>query len=97
MGVVLLLMDDDQAERIEWQLDQIRKAIFVLVAIVVLLLVLGGGAAAFFMMKKKAAEAPAAPPPTPEDIALLREIRDLLKAQGPAAVDLTEQASRNDA
>ena len=30
-------------------------------------------------IKKKAAEAPAAPPPTPEDIALLREIRDLLK------------------
>lgn len=30
-------------------------------------------------LKKKAAEAPAAPPPTPEDIALLREIRDLLK------------------
>ena len=30
-------------------------------------------------MKKKAAEAPAAPPPTPEDVALLREIRDLLK------------------
>ena len=40
MGVVLLLMDDDQAERIEWQLDQIRKALFALVAIVVLLLVL---------------------------------------------------------
>ena len=32
-------------------------------------------------LKKKAAEAPAAPPPTPEDIALLREIRDLLKKQ----------------
>ena len=32
-------------------------------------------------IKKKAAEAPAAPPPTPEDIALLREIRDLLKKQ----------------
>ncbi|GMU43096.1 MAG: large-conductance mechanosensitive channel protein MscL [Xanthomonadales bacterium] len=32
-------------------------------------------------LKKKAAEAPAAPPPTPEDVALLREIRDLLKRQ----------------
>ena len=32
-----------------------------------------------------------------EETELLREIRDLLKAQGPAAVDLTEQASRNDA
>lgn len=30
-------------------------------------------------MKKKEAAAPAAPAPTPEDIALLREIRDLLK------------------
>ncbi len=30
-------------------------------------------------MKKKEEAAPAAPPPTPEDIALLREIRDLLK------------------
>ena len=30
-------------------------------------------------IEKKVAEAPAAPPPTPEDIALLREIRDLLK------------------
>ena len=28
--------------------------------------------------------APAAPPPTPEDIALLREIRDLLSKQRPA-------------
>jgi large conductance mechanosensitive channel len=30
-------------------------------------------------IKKKEAAAPAAPPPTPEDIQLLREIRDLLK------------------
>lgn len=30
--------------------------------------------------EKKTAEVPAAPAPTPEDIALLREIRDLLKA-----------------
>jgi large conductance mechanosensitive channel len=30
-------------------------------------------------IKKKEEAAPAAPPPTPEDIALLREIRDLLK------------------
>jgi len=27
-------MDEDQADRIEWQLDQIRKALFALVAIV---------------------------------------------------------------
>ncbi|MGE4073287.1 MAG: large-conductance mechanosensitive channel protein MscL [Lysobacterales bacterium] len=30
-------------------------------------------------LKKKEEAAPAAPPPTPEDVALLREIRDLLK------------------
>ena len=30
-------------------------------------------------LKKKAAEAPVAPPSTPEDVQLLREIRDLLK------------------
>jgi len=30
-------------------------------------------------MQRKSEEAPAAPPPTPEDIVLLREIRDALK------------------
>lgn len=39
--------------------------------------------AARLLEDKKAQEAakPAAPAPTPEDVALLREIRDLLKAQ----------------
>ena len=39
--------------------------------------------AARLLEEKKAQEAakPAAPAPTPEDVALLREIRDLLKAQ----------------
>jgi large conductance mechanosensitive channel len=32
-------------------------------------------------LQRKQEEAPAAPPPTPEDVALLREIRDLLKSQ----------------
>ena len=32
-------------------------------------------------MRKKEEEAPAAPAPTPEDIQLLREIRDELKKQ----------------
>jgi large conductance mechanosensitive channel len=32
-----------------------------------------------------------------EETALLREIRDLLKVQRPAAVDLTEQKAQNDA
>lgn len=31
---------EDRVDRVEWQLDQIRKALFALVAIVVLLLVL---------------------------------------------------------
>ncbi|MCA3254981.1 MAG: large conductance mechanosensitive channel protein MscL [Alphaproteobacteria bacterium] len=34
------------------------------------------------MMIKPAAEAPAAPPPTPEDVVLLREIRDELRKRG---------------
>lgn len=34
--------------------------------------------------EKKKEEAPAAPPPTPEDIQLLREIRDLMKNQPKA-------------
>lgn len=32
-------------------------------------------------LKKEAPAAPAAPPPTPEDVVLLREIRDALKAR----------------
>ncbi len=47
---------------------------FVIIAFVLFLVI-----KAMNRIKKKAAEAPAAPPPTPEDIALLREIRDLLK------------------
>jgi large conductance mechanosensitive channel len=33
-------------------------------------------------LQARAPEAPAAPPPTPEDVLLLREIRDELKARG---------------
>ena len=33
-------------------------------------------------MKREAPAAPAAPPPTPEDVVLLREIRDSLKSRG---------------
>jgi large conductance mechanosensitive channel len=36
---------------------------------------------------KKAEEAPAAPPPTPEDIVLLREIRDNLAKSAPRRVE----------
>ena len=37
-----------------------------------------------FLLVKEKEEAPAAPAPTPEDIALLREIRDLMKNQPKA-------------
>lgn len=47
---------------------------FILIAFVLFLMV-----KAINSMKKKEAEAPAAPPATPEDIQLLREIRDSLK------------------
>lgn len=47
---------------------------FIIVAFAVFLLI-----RAINRMKKKEAEAPAAPPPTPEDVMLLREIRDALK------------------
>lgn len=46
----------------------------VIVGFVVFMLVKGVNAA-----RKPAAEAPAPPPPTPEDVLLLREIRDALK------------------
>ena len=45
---------------------------FIIIAFVLFLLVKG-------INKLKKQEAPAAPPPTPEDILLLREIRDALK------------------
>ncbi len=45
---------------------------FIIVAFILFLIVKG-------MNKLKKKEAPAAPPPTPEDILLLREIRDALK------------------
>ncbi len=47
---------------------------FLVVALVMFLVV-----KAINNMKKKQVEAPAAPPPTPEDVVLLREIRDSLK------------------
>lgn len=47
---------------------------FILIAFVLFLMV-----KAINSMKRKEAEAPAAPPATPEDIQLLREIRDSLK------------------
>lgn len=47
---------------------------FVIVAWVLFMIIKGMN-----HMKKKEAEAPAAPPPTPEDVLLLREIRDALK------------------
>ncbi|MBL8537363.1 MAG: large-conductance mechanosensitive channel protein MscL [Hyphomonadaceae bacterium] len=47
---------------------------FVIVAWVLFMIIKGMNT-----MKKQEAEAPAAPPPTPEDIVLLREIRDALK------------------
>ncbi|TMI87806.1 MAG: large conductance mechanosensitive channel protein MscL [Bacteroidetes bacterium] len=45
---------------------------FIIIAFILFLIVKG-------MNKLKKKEAPAAPPPTPEDILLLREIRDALK------------------
>ena len=54
-----------------------------LLAFVVFLLVKGMNALREAAEKKKE-EAPAAPAPTPEDIALLREIRDLMKNQPKA-------------
>ena len=56
---------------------------FLLLAFVVFLLVKGMNALREAAEKKKE-EAPAAPAPTPEDIALLREIRDLMKNQPKA-------------
>ena len=47
---------------------------FVIVAFALFMVVKGMN-----RLKKKAAEAPVAPPSTPEDVQLLREIRDLLK------------------
>ena len=55
---------------------------FLLLAFVVFLLVKGMNALREAAEKKE--EAPAAPAPTPEDIALLREIRDLMKNQPKA-------------
>ena len=54
---------------------------FLLLAFVVFLLVKGMNSMREAAEKKKEEEAPAAPAPTPEDIALLREIRDLMKNQ----------------
>jgi large conductance mechanosensitive channel len=45
---------------------------FIIIAFILFLIVKG-------MNKVKKKEAPAAPPPTPEDVLLLREIRDALK------------------
>ena len=45
---------------------------FIIIAFILFLIVKG-------MNKLKKKEAPAAPPPTPEDVLLLREIRDALK------------------
>ena len=56
---------------------------FLLLAFVVFLLVKGMNSMREAAEKKKE-EAPAAPAPTPEDIALLREIRDLMKNQPKA-------------
>jgi large conductance mechanosensitive channel len=47
---------------------------FIIIAFILFLLVKG-------MNKIKKKEAPAGPPPTPEDVLLLREIRDALKKQ----------------
>ncbi|HMO31658.1 MAG TPA: large conductance mechanosensitive channel protein MscL [Lacibacter sp.] len=47
---------------------------FIIIAFVLFLIIKGMNAA-----KKKEEAAPAPPPPTPEDIVLLREIRDALK------------------
>ncbi len=49
---------------------------FIIVAFAVFLLVKG-----INRLKAKEEEAPSAPPPTPEDVLLLREIRDSLKAR----------------
>ena len=57
---------------------------FLLLAFVVFLLVKGMNSMREAAEKKKEEEAPAAPAPTPEDIALLREIRDLMKNQPKA-------------
>lgn len=51
---------------------------FILLAFVVFMMVKAVNAARTRLEKQKE-EAPAAPAPTPEDVALLREIRDLLK------------------
>lgn len=47
---------------------------FIIIAFILFLIVKG-------MNKIKKKEAPAGPPPTPEDVLLLREIRDALKKQ----------------
>lgn len=52
---------------------------FILLAFVVFCLVKAVNAARRSLEREQAEEAPAAPAPPPEDVALLREIRDLLK------------------
>ncbi len=52
---------------------------FVLLALVVFCLVKAANVARQRIIKEEAA-APAAPPPTPDDVLVLREIRDLLKS-----------------
>ena len=54
---------------------------FLILAAVVFFLVVKPMNALLAMAKKKAEEQPAAPAPVPDDVQLLREIRDLLKSR----------------
>ena len=75
---VILKAAEGEAPAVLWKYGAFIQSIvdFAIIAFAIFLVV-----KAMNSMQKKQEAAPAAPPPTPEDVVLLREIRDALRAR----------------